>query len=145
MVRLPWRDRDGDESSPQEESGKGGSEYHIDADPIVTCSFQDGTLYVYEDQLFLERSGRSKFADKWIAVDQVRTVTYAKRLVISYLQIEQVDFENSDSGLISSPVDENTFHFGYGKRDCAKRARDEVLERLEETDRSDTVHTAVRD
>lgn len=135
MVRLPWRDGDDDESSQQEESEKDGSDYHVDLDPIVTCSFQDGTLYVYEDQLFLERSERSKFEDKWIALDQIRTVTYAKRLVISYLQIDQVDFENSDSGLISSPVDENTFHFGYGERDCAKRARDEILERLEQDDR----------
>lgn len=95
----------------------------------MTCKFQDGTLKIHEDRVVIERARRSKFDDKEIAMDQVRGITYSKRLVISYLQIEQVDVENSEGSLLSTPVDENTLHFGRGKRSCAKRARDEVLSR----------------
>lgn len=97
----------------------------------VTCEFQDGTLRVFDDVLCIERPGRSKFSDKWIALNQVRGVNYQRRLVISYLQIEQVGFQLSDEGILSTPVDENTLHFGRGKRDCAQRATDEILDRME--------------
>lgn len=123
MVGLPWRDSGGDDSQNQ-------SAHHRDLDPIISCQFQDGELFVFEDQLFIERTGRSQFSDKWIALDRVQDVVYKKRLVISYIQITQAGVDASDGGLLSTPVDENTLHFGFGKRDCAKQARDEILEQL---------------
>jgi hypothetical protein len=125
MVRLPWRDSGEDTSQDSDESAP-----HLDVDPVVSCQFQDGKLFVYEDQVFIERTDRSKFSDKWIAIEQVDDVTYSKRIVISYIQIAQEGFDTSGGGMLSAPVDENTLHFGYGKRDCAKRARDEILERV---------------
>lgn len=100
-----------------------------DREPIVTCRFQDGTLSVYDDEIYIERPGSSKFSDKRIEPSAVRDVTYEKRLIISYIQIVQTGFENGEEGLISTPVDENTLHFGRGKRDCAKRARDAIRDR----------------
>lgn len=97
-----------------------------DAEPLVSCGFQDGTLHVFEERIRIERPGRSKFTGKEIRAGDVRGVTYEGRLVISYLQIEQVSVENDEGGLLSTPVDENTMHFGRGKRDCAKRARDAI-------------------
>lgn len=143
MVKAPWRrkssdrepddtdERDsgdnpagtGDSSAPEESGPSAGEE------PVVSCEFQDGTLSVYEELLHIERHSGSKFDDKWIAMNQVRGVTYTENIVIHYMQIEQVDFENSTGGMFSSPVDENTLHFGHGKRACAKRARDAILER----------------
>lgn len=115
MVELPGR---GD--------GPDGESVSTDEDPIVTCRFQDGTLAVYDEWLQIDRPGRSKFSDKAIQLTDVRGITYQKRFVISYLQIESVGVEESDAGLLSTPVDENTLHFGRGKRDCAKRARDAI-------------------
>ena len=132
MVRFPWQSQEQDESQDgATASGDDRSDYHRDVEPVVSCQFQDGELFVFEDQLFIERSRRSTFSDKWIALDQVRDVTYAKRLVISYIQIEQEAFDNSEGGVLSTPVDENTLHFGRGKRECARDARDAILERLE--------------
>ena len=93
---------------------------------LVSCAFQDGTLHVYDERIRIERLDRSKFSTKDIEVGDVRGVTYEKRLVINYLQIEQAGVENGESGLLSTPVDENTLHFGRGKRGCAKRARDVI-------------------
>jgi len=122
MVRRPWRqfgDDDPPESSdPLEDPGE---------DPLVECAFQDGTLFVYEDHVFVERAGPSKFEDKSIPRDEIADVRYSGGIVIGYIQIEQVGFENDSGGFISSPVDENTLHFGRGARDCAKRAREELL------------------
>lgn len=136
MVRLPWGNRDrndgegGTEADDSAPDGDEDAEYHLEADPVVVCEFQDGRLYVFEDQLFIERTKRSKFSDKWIALDQIADVSYASRFVIGYIQIAQREFENSEGGRLSAPVDENTLHFGHGKRACAKRARDAILERL---------------
>lgn len=102
------------------------SEQPVDEDPFVSCSFQDGTLHVYDDWIYIERPDRSKFDDKAIELADVWDVTYEKRLVISYLQIEQRGVEADEDSLLSTPVDENTLHFGRGKRDCAKRARDAI-------------------
>jgi len=124
MVNFPWRNdpaEDEQEGTPADEESSG--------EPLLTCTFQDGSLEVHEDRIVIERARRSKFDDKEIAMDQVRGITYSKRLVISYLQIDQVDVENSRGSLLSTPVDENTLHFGRGKRNCAKRARDEVQAR----------------
>lgn len=132
MGWLPWRNRGSDEDEPESATeGDDETPHDFDIEPVISCRFQDGKLFVFEDQLFIERPGRSKFPEKWIALDKVQDVTYAKRLVISYIQIEQREFDTSEQGLISSPVDENTLHFGFGKRDCARKARDAILERTE--------------
>lgn len=114
MVEFRGR---GDSTSDHERS---------DQDPLVTCTFQDGTLSVFEDWVQIERPGRSKFDDKAIELADVQAVTYEKRLVISYLQLDQRGFDTEDGSLLSTPVDENTLHFGRGKRDCAKRAREAI-------------------
>jgi hypothetical protein len=119
MVRLPWRgdsDAEGDSVDEDEEA-------------LVSCNFQDGTLSIYEDRIHIERVSRSKFADKWIAMNQVSDLDHSEGIVIGYLQIEQVDFDNDEAGFLSAPVDENTLHFGHGRRDCAEQARDAILER----------------
>jgi len=117
-----------------ESDGPGDPPNDPDAgDPIVSCEFQDGTLLVYDDRILIRRTGASKFEDRVIATNQIRDVTYAGRLVIGYLQIDQVDVEAGDGGLFSTPVDPNTVHFGRGKRDCARRARDAILERMGST------------
>jgi len=134
MARFPWGTEEssdgGDEQTDDSTAGAETHEHHPEGDPLVTCEFQDGTLYVYEDQLFIKRTARSKFDDKWIALNQVTDVHYASRFVIGYIQIAQLDFENSEGGRLSSPVGPNTLHFGHGKRSCAQRAREEILERL---------------
>lgn len=140
MKWLPWGNSEQDDSDagvdsdaePDDDTPDGDEDaaYHQEADPIVTCEFQDGTLYVFDDQLFIERTERSKFSEKWIALEQVTDVRYASRLVVGYIQIAQQGFENSEGGRLSAPVDENTLHFGHGKRACAKRARDAILERI---------------
>jgi hypothetical protein len=113
-------DRPGRTSGSDEEADA------TEAESVVSCTFQDGTLYVYDGWLRIERPGRSKFSDKEIELADVRGVTYQKRLVISYLQIDQADVENDAGGLFSTPVDENTLHFGRGMRECARRARDAI-------------------
>lgn len=131
MGLLPWRGGDQDDSRSDDATGDDQDAYHRDLEPVISCQFQDGELFVFEDQLFIERPRSSKFSDKWIALNQVNDVIYAKRFVISYIQIDQVDFETDEGGFLSTPVDENTLHFGFGKRDCASRARDKILERLD--------------
>lgn len=110
--------------------GAGPADPPMEGEPVVSCQFQDGTLLVHRDAVTIERARRSKFDDKRIDLRDVEGVTYRKRLVISYLQIDQRGFESDDASFLSTPVDENTVHFGRGKRDCAKRARDEILSRL---------------
>jgi hypothetical protein len=125
MVRRPWRQfgEGGDDAGagdvdPLEDPGE---------DPLVECAFQDGTLFVYDDHVYIERAGPSKFDDKSIPREEITDVRYSKGLVIGYLQFEQVGVENASGGFLTSPVDENTLHFGRGARDCAERAREEVL------------------
>ena len=96
-------------------------------DPLVECAFQDGTLFVYGDHVYVERAGPSKFDDKSIPREEITDVRYSGGIVIGYLQIEQVGVDNDSGGLLSSPVDENTLHFGRGARSCAKEAREELL------------------
>lgn len=128
MVRLPWRSDSGDERADNSEESEPREKEQEDA--IITCECQDGTLSVYETEVFLERTSRSKFADKPIAMNEITGVKYSEGIVIGYIQIEQVDFENSDGGTFSAPVDENTLHFGHGKRDCVSEGRDAILERV---------------
>lgn len=116
MVRWPWQDRATD----------GVEETHPDA--IVTCSFQDGSLSVFDDAIEIERPGRSRHDDKTIQLADVLDVHYEKGLTIGYLQIEERGVPPDSAGLLSDPVDENTLHFGRRQRDCAQRAR-EAIER----------------
>lgn len=122
MVGFPWH-------NGQQEDRETHPDDPIDGDPILSCEFQDGTLIVYEDYLYIERASRSKFSDKRIAMDQVLGITYSKRIIINYLQIEQADFDLSEESFLTTPVDENTLHFGSSQRECARRAKDAVLER----------------
>jgi hypothetical protein len=128
MVDLPWQDSNapGVDDVPETVD---------DIDPVVTCEFQDGTLVVGEEEVVIDRPSRSKFSDKRIPMTDVEGVTYAKRLVISYIQIEQRGFDNDGASRLSTPVDENTLHLGRGKRECAKRARDAIHSRLGVSDR----------
>ena len=120
MSRQPdWRsEANGDDVDVRE-----GDE----VEPTVTCKFQDGTLSIFDDHVRIERAGPSKFEDKTIPREEVTDVTYSKGIAIGFLQIEQAGFVNDTKGFLSSPVDENTLHFGRGARDCAERARDELL------------------
>lgn len=125
MVRAPWRSESGDGDRAAE-----AAEDSLDEDPIVSCDCQDGTLVVYEDAVHIERASPSKFDDKRIPMAEISDVVFAKRLFINYVQIEQLNFDNSKGSLLSTPVGENTVHFGRGKRGCIGRARDEILERI---------------
>ena len=71
MVNLPGR-------SGESESDGGPA----DEDPTVSCSFQDGTLSVYDGWLNAERPGRSKFSDEAIELADVRGVTDERRPVV---------------------------------------------------------------
>lgn len=119
MIRWPWSSGDDDADAPEPPAG-------FDDEPTITCEFQDGTLFVYDDIVFIRRAGPSKFEDKAIPRGEITEVTYSKGS-ISHLQIEQAGFENDDGGFMASPVDENTLHFGRGGRDCAQQAREELL------------------
>lgn len=118
------------DGSGRADGGDTGGPPAEDEEPIVSCTFQDGTLLVYQDAVVIERARRSRFDDKRIDLRDVEDVTYRKRLVISFIQIEQRGVETDDASLLSTPVDENTLHFGRGKRNCAQRARDEILSRI---------------
>jgi len=117
MVRQPWR-RDGDDED---------DDTPVDGEPIVECAFQDGSIAVYDDRVVIDRAGPSRFDDKIIPRDEILDVTYAKGIAIGYLQIEQRGVENDTGGFLSSPVDENTLHFGRGARDCAEEAKQALL------------------
>lgn len=123
MVDLPIGDSDSDD-------GDRPAGDTFDDDPLVTCECQDGTLRVFDEEVHIERASRSKFSDKQIPIADITEVPYEKRLVISYLQIEQPGVDTDEASRLSTPVDENTLHFGRGKRDCAKRARDTIYERM---------------
>lgn len=123
MVDLPWRKNSTTGESDVPETAD-------DVDTVVTCEFQDGTLVVGEEVVVIDRRSRSKFSSKRIPMTDVRDVAYAKRLVISYIQIEQRGFDHDGASRFSTPVDENTLHLGRGKRSCARRARDAIYSRL---------------
>jgi len=123
MVRLPWRSGDDGDDEDGED----------DEEPLVSCSFQDGTLSVHEDRVHIERSSSSKFETKSIGMAEIRDVSYSSGRIIGYLQIESDGVEAAEGGLFSAPVDENTLHFGYGSRDCARKARDTIFEQMEPT------------
>jgi hypothetical protein len=129
MVRLPWHD-DADETT---ESGgtdepAGGDDAHPDA--VVVCSFQDGTLAVYEDEVVIERVERSRFDDTTVPLADVRGVDHERGITIGYVQLEVVGVEPDTGGLFSDPVNAYTVHFGRDGRECAQRARDAIIERM---------------
>lgn len=100
-----------------------------DAEPLVSCSAQGGTISVYEDRVLIERSGSSMFDDTTIPLDEVRDVAYSGGFVTGHIQVEQVGVEPDTAGFLGHPVDENTLHFPRSERSCARRARDAILER----------------
>jgi len=126
MIDLPWGGDD-----PSDGGGAAGvPEEPDDETPVVTCEFQDGILRVYDDRVVVDRGDASSFDSKTVPVAEILDVTYAGRFVIGYLQIDQDGVPRDGASRLSTPVDENTLHFGRGKRDCAKRARDAILERI---------------
>lgn len=100
-----------------------------DADPVVSCSFQGGTISVFEDRVVIDRSSASMFDDKTLAFDDVEGVSYERGLMTGHLQLIEVGVEPASAGFLSHPVDENTLYVSRSKRDCARRVRDAVLER----------------
>jgi len=119
MVDLPWRDsEEGNEVEP---------ERHADA--VVVCEFQDGTVAVYDEEVVIDRVPRSRFVDTTIPAPEITGVDYSEGITVGYLQIEQAGVEADRGGLFSDPVNRNTLHFGRGDRDCARTARDAILER----------------
>jgi len=122
MVDLPLLGGSEDSSNEDPRSG-------IDVDPLVSCRCQDGTLFVYEDHVHINRTSFSKFADKSIGMEEIGDAEYSGGIVIGYIQIQQTGVEPHEGGRFSSPVDENTLHFGWRQRDCAQDARDAILER----------------
>ena len=100
-----------------------------DADPVVSCTIQGGTISVYEDRIVLDRESASIHADKTIPMDEVRGVAYSAGWLTGHIQVEQVGLEPAEAGFLSHPVDENTLYFSRSKRDCARRARDAIIER----------------
>jgi len=109
MVRLPWRSDDTEDVDAE-------------SDALVECSFQDGSLFVYDDRVRIARPGRSRFDDKTVDMGRITGVRYEKGLTIGYLQIEEAGVEADSPGLLSDPIDENTVHFGRGRpRVCPQR------------------------
>ena len=134
MVRWPWRSEEhedgieggADDSGDAEPSERPGG---IDVEPLVDCELQDGTLFVYEDHVYVERDGRSRFESKTVPMDRIRGVEYDKGITIGYIQIEEIGFDHDTAGLLSDPIDANTLHFQRNRRGCAREARDEILAR----------------
>lgn len=123
MVDLPWRDVEGrgpDADEPEAED-------HAEA--VAVCSCQDGTLSVYEMEVVIDRPSRSKFEGKKIAHEEITDVGYSGGIAIGYIQVVQRGVTPATGGIISSPVGENTLHFGRGARERARAARDAILER----------------
>jgi hypothetical protein len=116
MVEWPW-------------SGSGDEVEDPHADALVVCAFQDGTIAVYEDRVVVDRPGRSRFDDATFPFESVVGVDYDEGITVGYLQVEIDGVAPDAGGLFSDPVNERTVHFGRGNRDCAREARDAILER----------------
>jgi hypothetical protein len=140
MIDLPWGSDDGDSENDGDggDSGDDGGDANDGADStpehadaIVVCTFQDGTLAVYDDRVLIERVDRSRFEDGTIPAAEISGVDYDEGITIGYLQIERAGVEPDSGGLLSDPVNENTLHFGRGDRECARNARDAILSRAQ--------------
>ncbi|WP_152040578.1 hypothetical protein [Salinigranum salinum] len=131
MIDLPWRNDDAEGDPANDVDGVPTNDATADAhdEALVVCRCQDGTLVVYEDRVVIERARRSKFDDTTVPFEEISGVDYAGGIAIGYIQLELVGVALDAGGLFSSPVNERTLHFGGGGRDCAKRARDAILER----------------
>ena len=121
MIDFPWGRGSSNDSDAEP------TDEHPDA--VVVCEFQDGTLAVYDDYVAIMRVDRSNFNDREIPVEEITGVDYDGGITIGYIQIEQVDIPVESGGLLSDPVNPNTLHFDRGGRECAKKARDAILER----------------
>lgn len=102
-----------------------------DVDAIVSCSFQGGTISVFEDHIDIDRSSASMFDDKTLAFAEVEGVEYERGLMTGHLQVLEAGVEPASGGLLSHPVDENTLYVPRSNRDCARRVRDAIIERAE--------------
>ena len=122
IVNFPWGDDSGTATADE------SPDDHPNA--VVVCSFQDGTLAVYEDHITIERVDRSKFDDRTILADEITDVQYEGGITLGYIQVVQTGVPVDSGGLMSDPVNRNTLHFDRGGRACAKEARDAVLERV---------------
>lgn len=126
MVQWPWRrgpDEAGDDAPDDDE------QVDTHADALVTCRFQDGTIAVHEDRVVIERTRRSRFEDTDFQFETVVDVDYDEGITVGYLQLRIEGIDPDSGGLLSDPVNERTVHFGRGNRDCARAARDAILER----------------
>ncbi len=99
-------------------------------DPIVSCDLQGGTLSVYADRVDIDRTSNSMFEDKSIDMVEIRDVEYSSGVMTGHIQVRQDGVEPDEPGLISHPVDENTLYFPRTERPCARRVRDEILDRI---------------
>jgi len=125
MIDLPWGgDRDDAQGTAVDAVGE-----ETRAEAVVVCEFQDGTLAVYDDRVVIERPARSRFDDRTLAFDEISGVDFAGGITIGYIQLELVGVTPDTGGLLSDPVNERTLHFGWGDKECAKRARDAIVER----------------
>ncbi|MFB6117224.1 hypothetical protein [Halosegnis sp.] len=122
MVKWPWR-----RAAGESETTESTDDQHAEA--VVVCRVQDATLAVYEDRIVIERARRSRFDDVTVPLTEVVGVDYDEGLTIGYLQLERTGVTPDAGGLLSDPVNPQTVHFGRGDRDCARRARDAILER----------------
>jgi hypothetical protein len=126
MIDLPWGGDRGDDAGDTSIDAGGEADH---AEAVVVCEFQDGTLAVYEDRVVVERPARSRFDDRTIPFDEISGVDFAGGITIGYIQLELVGVTPDTGGLLSDPVNERTLHFGWGDKECAKRARDAIVER----------------
>ena len=126
MIDLPWGGDRGDDAGDTSIDAVDGGGH---AEAVVVCEFQDGTLAVYEDRVVVERPARSRFDDRTIPFDEISGVDFAGGITIGYIQLELVGVTPDTGGLLSDPVNERTLHFGWGDKECAKRARDAIVER----------------
>lgn len=106
-----------------------------EADPesVVSCDLQGGTLSVYEGRIEIDRSSASMFEDKTIEMGEVRGVEYSGGILTGHIQIRQTGVEPDEAGRFSHPVDENTLYFPRSERQCPRRARDAILEQVDES------------
>lgn len=103
-----------------------------DAEPIVSCSLQNGILSVYETHVTIERKSRSNYDDKRIDMGDIYDVEFTPGIMTGHLQIKQRGIEPATGGVFTHPVDENTLYFPRLDRACARDARDAILERMGE-------------
>jgi len=127
---LPWRAASPEAAGDADGDGTGtAGETDDHTGAVVVCEFQDGTLAVYEDRVVIDRASRSRFDDRTVPTDEITGVVYEAGITVGYVQVEQAGVDLGSGGMLSDPVDRNTLHFGRGGRDCAREARDAILER----------------